>query len=77
MATKIATMRTLQGHANMLALHHVFEDSEGFHVVVEYCKGKALLESIHDRVSCCTSDFMFLQDVPASWSHWPLTSMTR
>jgi penicillin V acylase-like amidase (Ntn superfamily) len=51
MATKIATMRTLQGHANMLTLHHVFEDAEGFHVVVEFCKGKALLESIHDRVS--------------------------
>lgn len=50
MGTKIATMRTLQGHANMLSLHEVFEDAEGFHVVVEFCKGKALLESIHDRV---------------------------
>lgn len=49
MGTKIATMRTLQGHANMLSLHEVFEDAEGFHVVVEFCKGKALLESIHDR----------------------------
>jgi serine/threonine protein kinase len=53
MATKIATMRTLQGHRNMLRLHHVFEDDEGFHVVVEYCKGAALLEQIHDRVRAC------------------------
>lgn len=50
MVTKIATMRTLQGHPNMLQLHGVFEDEEGFHVVVEYCKGAALLEQIHDKV---------------------------
>jgi serine/threonine protein kinase len=50
MATKVATMRTLKGHTNMLQLHGVFEDDEGFHVVVEYCKGAALLEQIHDRV---------------------------
>lgn len=50
MVTKIATMRTLQGHPNMLELHGVFEDEEGFHVVVEYCKGAALLDQIHDRV---------------------------
>lgn len=50
MVTKIATMRTLQGHRNMLLLHGVFEDEEGFHVVVEYCKGAALLDKIQDRV---------------------------
>jgi serine/threonine protein kinase len=51
MATKIATMRTLSSHPNMLKLHGVFEDEEGFHVVLEYCKGAALLEQIHNRVS--------------------------
>jgi serine/threonine protein kinase len=50
MATKIATMRTLKPHPNMLQLHAVFEDEEGFHVVLEYCKGAALLEQIHNRV---------------------------
>lgn len=50
MATKIATMRTLKPHPNMLKLHAVFEDEEGFHVVLEYCKGAALLEQIHNRV---------------------------
>jgi serine/threonine protein kinase len=50
MATKIATMRTLKPHPNMLQLHDVFEDEEGFHVVLEYCKGAALLEQIHNRV---------------------------
>ncbi|KAF8071086.1 CPK12 [Scenedesmus sp. PABB004] len=49
MTTKVATMRTLQGHNNMLRLYEVFEDGEGFHVVVEFCKGAALLEQIHDR----------------------------
>lgn len=49
MATKIATMRTLKPHPNMLQLHDVFEDEEGFHVVLEYCKGAALLEQIHNR----------------------------
>lgn len=50
MATKIATMRTLKPHPNMLKLHGVFEDEEGFHVVLEFCKGAALLEQIHNRV---------------------------
>lgn len=50
MATKIATMRTLKPHPNMLQLHAVFEDEEGFHVVLEFCKGAALLEQIHNRV---------------------------
>jgi serine/threonine protein kinase len=50
MATKIATMRTLSSHPNMLKLHDVFEDEEGFHVVLEYCKGAALLEQISNRV---------------------------
>lgn len=51
MATKVATMRCLSPHPNMLKLHGVFEDEEGFHVVLEYCKGAALLEQIHNRVS--------------------------
>lgn len=50
MATKIATMRTLSPHPNMLLLHDVFEDEEGFHVVLEFCKGAALLEQISNRV---------------------------
>lgn len=50
MATKIATMRTLRSHPNMLKLHGVFEDEEGFHVVLEYCQGAALLEQIQARV---------------------------
>jgi len=28
----------------------VFEDEEGFHVVLEYCKGAPLLDAIHDKV---------------------------
>jgi hypothetical protein len=69
MATKIATMRTLQGHPNMLTLHEVFEDAEGFHVVVEFCKGKAMLEAIHDRVRMqhCFCKLL-LQAVPANSS---------
>jgi serine/threonine protein kinase len=76
MGTKIATMRTLQGHANMLTLHEVFEDAEGFHVVVEFCKGKALLESIHDRVRSHSSSCKhFLQAVPTRSSCKPLQSL--
>jgi serine/threonine protein kinase len=51
MVTKIAVMRTLMDHPNMLKLHGVFEDEEGFHVVLEYCKGAPLLDAIHDKVS--------------------------
>jgi serine/threonine protein kinase len=58
MATKIATMRTLKPHPNMLKLHAVFEDEEGFHVVLEYCKGAALLEQIHNRVGTQWYNFL-------------------
>jgi len=44
-------MRCLSPHPNMLKLHGVFEDEEGFHVVLEYCQGAALLEQIQQRVS--------------------------
>eukprot|EP00775_Hariotina_reticulata_P006118 gene6118-6357_t len=49
MVTKIAVMRTLMDHPNMLKLHGIFEDEEGFHVVLEYCKGAPLLDAIHDK----------------------------
>ena len=50
METKIATMRTLKGHPNMLDLQELFEDDEGFHVVVEYLPGQALFDTISANV---------------------------
>lgn len=50
MVNKIATMRTLSGHPNMSELVEVFEDDEGFHVILEYLPGKALFDQICDQV---------------------------
>lgn len=49
MVKKIAIMRMLQSHPNMVTLHEVYSDEEGYHVVLENCEGGALFDEIVRR----------------------------
>jgi len=46
MITKVATMRTCLGHRNMVELVDIFEEPEGFHIVLEYMPALPLLDAI-------------------------------
>lgn len=68
MVNKIATMRTLSGHPNMSELVEVFEDDEGFHVILEYLPGKALFDQICDQVGLTGFDRL-CAEVGLGYSH--------
>jgi hypothetical protein len=50
MPTAWAIKRRLQGHPNMVVTHEVFEDAEGFHIILEYIPGPTLDDLISDTV---------------------------
>ncbi len=62
-------MRTLQGHPAMVKLYEVFEDSEGYHVVVEFCAGGAIFDQIVKK-ACCGLVFLLCTWQTAAHASW-------
>ena len=50
MPTAIAIKRRLQGHPNMIVMHELFEDAEGYHLILEYVPGPTLDDLISESV---------------------------